>query len=162
MNKNLELKLVQAYPGMFQWYGSQPSESCMAFGLECGDGWFPIMWALCGSIESHYKSLSYNGKPEAEPVVLSQVKEKFGVLNVYYRGGDEAVRAMVSMAEAMSSLTCEACGSTTDVKASRSGWIYTRCQSCIDKDIPQFASAALQWEDCLKTDVDADAEGGIQ
>lgn len=145
MNKNLELKLVQAYPAMFQWYGSLPSESCMAFGLECGDGWFPIMWALCGSIESHYKCLSYNGKPEVEPVVLSQVKEKFGTLNVYYRGGDEAVRAMVSMAEAMSCTTCETCGSTSGVMRSRSGWIYTRCNSCIDKDKAMPGWQNLLW-----------------
>lgn len=162
MNEELEKRLVTAFPHLFPGYRGDPAKSCMAFGMECGDGWFTILWGLCLSIDGYYKNLELNNQPAPVPVTFTQVKEKYGTLTVYYSGGDRSVRSIVSMAEAMSSLTCEACGSTTDVKASRSGWLYIRCQSCIDKDIPQFASAALQWEDCLKTDVDADAEGGIQ
>lgn len=69
------------------------------------------------------------------PLVLSQVKEKFGTLTVYYDGawGDEEVRGIVSMAENMSLLTCESCGSTRDVKVS-TGWLAVRCSECVALD----------------------------
>ncbi|NBP04388.1 MAG: hypothetical protein EBU90_30760 [Proteobacteria bacterium] len=64
-------------------------------------------------------------------VVAEQVKEKYGSLRFYYRGGDDVVRAYVSMAESMSERTCETCGATDDtVKESEGGWISIRCEKC--------------------------------
>lgn len=74
-----------------------------------------------------WKSRDYRtiGEP-VDQVVAIQVKEKFGGLRFYYSGGDEFVRAAVTMAEEMSYVTCEECGApgTTDGK----GWISTRCE----------------------------------
>lgn len=58
-------------------------------------------------------------------VVVEQVKEKFGTLRFYYRGGDDVVDGMVRMAEAMSAVTCEECGAPGKVGGSR--WISTLC-----------------------------------
>ena len=58
-------------------------------------------------------------------VVVSQVKEKFGTLCFYYSGGDDIIDGMVRMAEAMSSVTCEECGSPG--KRRGGGWIYVAC-----------------------------------
>lgn len=58
-------------------------------------------------------------------VVAVQVKEKFGTLRFYHNGGDDVIQACVDMAESMSSVTCEVCGSPG---VSRSGgWIRTLC-----------------------------------
>lgn len=51
-----------------------------------------------------------------ERVVAVQVKEKFGSLRFYYRGGDDYVSGLVAMAEAMSAVTCDVCGSPTDTE----------------------------------------------
>lgn len=64
---------------------------------------------------------------EAVPqFVAEQIKEKFGTLRFYYRGGDEYTNGVASMAEAMSGCTCEVCGKpgTTGGK----GWIKTSCE----------------------------------
>jgi hypothetical protein len=58
-------------------------------------------------------------------VVASQIKEKFGTLRFYYNGGDEFIRGVVSMAEAMTATTCETCGSPGILRGQ--GYIYTAC-----------------------------------
>jgi hypothetical protein len=69
--------------------------------------------------------------PEAVPqVVAEQVKEKFGELRFYYRGGDEYVDGLVSMASSMSAVTCEVCGNTG--RQTGEGWIVTMCQPCLN------------------------------
>lgn len=60
-----------------------------------------------------------------EQVVAIQVKEKFGTLRFYYYGGDDIVQAYVNMAESMSSVTCETCGSPGITRSG--GWIQALC-----------------------------------
>jgi hypothetical protein len=66
-------------------------------------------------------------RPVIPQVVAEQVKEKFGTLRFYYRGGDDYISGLVSMAESMTSVTCEECGNTGT--ASGSGWIRTLCET---------------------------------
>jgi hypothetical protein len=66
--------------------------------------------------------------PEACPqVVAMQVKEKFGTLRFYYSGGDDFVSGAERMAESMSSVTCETCGSPGITR--QGGWIQTLCDA---------------------------------
>lgn len=77
MKKELELKLVELYPEIFRDYGGDMRQTCMAWGLACGDGWYSLLDALCQTLE-----LITDGK-DAQ-VVADQVKEKFGGLRFYY------------------------------------------------------------------------------
>lgn len=58
-------------------------------------------------------------------VVAEQVKEKFGGLRFYYRGGDQYIHGLAAMAESMSYVTCEQCGNPG--KSNNDGWISTLC-----------------------------------
>jgi hypothetical protein len=60
-------------------------------------------------------------------VILDQVKEKFGTLRFYYTGGDDEISGMVRMAESMSGVTCEECGSPGETKGQ--GWVVTLCET---------------------------------
>ena len=60
MTEDLEKKLVDRFPIQFADFGKSPSESCMAWGCAVGDGWFPLLWTLCGSIESYTKFYAIN------------------------------------------------------------------------------------------------------
>ena len=62
-------------------------------------------------------------------VTLDQVKEKFGTLRFYYTGGDDYIDGMVTMAESMSGVTCESCGSGAKTDWN-SGWVRTICEPC--------------------------------
>lgn len=69
---------------------------------------------------------SYRKVPEKiHQVVAEQVKEKFGGLRFYYRGGDEYISGLSAMAESMSYVTCETCGKPG--KSNNDGWIKTAC-----------------------------------
>ena len=64
--------------------------------------------------------------PEACPqVIATQIKEKFGELRFYYYGGDDYCSGVESMAESMSAVTCEVCGSSGKLRGG--GWVRTLC-----------------------------------
>lgn len=65
--------------------------------------------------------------PKVTQVVAEQVKEKFGGLRFYYRGGDEYISGLARMAESMSYVTCEVCGNAG--KTNGGGWIRTLCEA---------------------------------
>ena len=60
-------------------------------------------------------------------VVITQIKEKFGTLRFYFKGGDNHVRGMVQMAESMTSFTCEECGAPGELRQKR--YLYTACDN---------------------------------
>jgi len=125
MKQEFDEMLCAKYPKLMANRHKTMQETCMYWGFECGDGWFNILNQLMGNIQHHIDSK--NKKEEVVPqVVLDQVKEKFGTLRFYYTGGDDYIRGMVSMAEAMSGVTCEVCGKPGETNYG--GWIKTRCE----------------------------------
>ena len=105
----------------------------MCWGFDCGDGWFNILNQLMSNIQ-HYTDWNndnfakgYTQYKQVPQVTLDQVKEKFGTLRFYYTGGDEHISGMVRMAESMSGVTCEECGSPGKTRGR--GWIYTACDA---------------------------------
>ena len=124
--------LCKKYPKIFKDRGGSIRETCMAWGFECGPGWFNIIDALCYTAQNHidWKIKNIQDLQEAEDlqIVASQVKEKFGGLRFYYCGGDDVIDGIVRMAEAMSEKTCEMCGSSGVQRDD--GWIVTMCDPC--------------------------------
>ena len=115
--------LRENFPNLYQEYGGDPRQTCMAWGIACGDGWFEII-----------KELSEKLEPLG--VVAAQVKEKFGGLRFYTNpipeGVEwETVHEMISEAEVKSYETCEDCGKPG--KRTGNMWIKTLCEEC-DKE----------------------------
>jgi hypothetical protein len=124
MKKELDEYLCKTYPKMMVNRDKNMQETCMCWGFECGNGWFPILNQLMGNIQHHidWKNRTEEVVPQ---VTLDQVKEKFGTLRFYYTGGDDYISGLVSMAESMSGITCETCGKPG---TSTSGsWVKTAC-----------------------------------
>ena len=114
-------RLESKYPERF----SQPYG-----GIAIGPGWWPIIEALCDQIHHHVKFKNeqrdrWNRGDGCPPVVVSQIKEKFGGLRFYYDGGDSAIAGMVTMAESWAARSCEECGKPG--KRREGGWIRTLC-----------------------------------
>jgi len=95
-------------------------------GIACGSGWFYILDKLCANIQNH---IDWTNKSEVvvPQVTIDQIKEKFGCLRFYYSGGDEYISGMVTLAESMSGVTCEECGSIGERRSG--GWIRTLCDT---------------------------------
>lgn len=131
MKPELEKKLFEKYPLIFQGKDLPITQNLMAFGFECGDGWYFILDKLCESIQSHIDNPPYTkGEKIVIPqVIATQVKEKFGGLRFYYDGGDDEIDGMVSLAETVAWDTCEICGSHENM-GTTSGWIKRICINC--------------------------------
>lgn len=142
MDQELQNQLFEKYPELFSNKNLGIKNSCMAWGIECGNGWFDIISPLCFMIKNHENNIvwqtEYKQKTEPEykndciPVKFDQIKEKFGGLRIYFSGGDDYVEGLVSMAEAMSYKICEVCGDRGS--PNENGWISTLCDSCRSKN----------------------------
>jgi hypothetical protein len=132
MNEKLDELLCQRYPKMMVNRNKTAQETCMCWGFSCGDGWYNILNQLMSNIQHHIdwkqeQKEKYNRGEGCTQVTLDQVKEKFGTLRFYYTGGDDEIRGMVRMAESMSGVICEECGSPGT--QTQGGWIKTACDS---------------------------------
>ena len=141
MDQELQDQLFQQYPDLFSNRTKSPRESCMAWGIEAGNGWYELISSVCWRVSQHEKNIEHriryrtaneksNDQSDLDyiPVKFDQVKEKYGGLRVYYSGGDDYVRGVVSMAEEYSYKVCEKCGNAG--KVNKGGWITTLCENC--------------------------------
>jgi len=119
-------KLFEKFPKIFSGKDEPLTQNLMGFGFECGDGWYNLIDALCGSLQWDTDKNNYNGRyPQIKAV---QVKEKYGSLRFYTAGATDYQQGMVDFAETMSETTCELCGQPG--KVYDEGWVYTRCEKC--------------------------------
>jgi hypothetical protein len=133
--------LYKQYPELFSNKDKDITTSCMAWGCECGFGWFDILSSLCWMIKEHENNIrwqtEYKQKDNPEyqsdyfPVKFDQIKEKYGGLRVYFSGGDDYISGLVDMAESMSYKICESCGQKGS--PNKGGWISTLCDNCRNK-----------------------------
>ena len=101
MKKELDDLLCQRYPLTFAEHHLSKKQTCMHWGIACGDGWF-------GLIDTLYERLQvWTDHNKAPQVVAEQVKEKFGTQCFYPREVSQEQRRMIYMAEAMSADICD-------------------------------------------------------
>jgi hypothetical protein len=104
----------------------------MGRGFECGDGWEMLIRELATVMEP--LAIRYG-------IQCSQVKEKFGLLRIYFDYDYEnpppnevleRVWERLADNESRSASVCERCGSTNDVttEARQGYWIVTECATC--------------------------------
>jgi hypothetical protein len=78
MDKKKEQKLLEEFPDIFRdYYEKDITQSCMPWGICCGNGWYDLLRLLCLEITilSRDKNIQ---------VIADQVKEKFGGLRFYF------------------------------------------------------------------------------
>jgi len=132
------------------------TQTCMAFGCECGDGWFE-------PIKEFVKKVAVLNKNGSFHFVCHQLKEKYGELRVYYGYEDVNGEKGVVPSETQETIsklfedalhkaeddcwnTCERCGKPNDWKkrdvVTTSGWISRLCRDCAqsinDKEVERF------------------------
>lgn len=106
----------------------KPQEPFELFGIECGHGWDSLIKPLFDWIEN------YNKEHEDDPIVVQQVKEKFGGLRFYVSYAPDELHRMILKAEGDSYGICEECGTTKDV-GHTCGWIKTVCRKCLQEEL---------------------------
>jgi hypothetical protein len=122
MQKELELKIANRWPGWFDLTGD-PRRTLMCFGFAHGDGWFDLVWRLCEQIEQVVD--------KDQPFEVLQVKEKLGGLRFYTTDSNDAVHGLICAAGEESVHICEVCGQpgTWDGEGWEGDrWVKTRCE----------------------------------
>ncbi len=117
MSPEKEKILLEECPKLYKHVYGDPKQTCMAFGIECGDGWFDLIYDLSAKLEK----LIDNNDTSA-----GQVKD----LNFYLDFDTEEMEKLVIEAERKSSKICETCGSTKEVSKTKQGWVKTLCKPC--------------------------------
>lgn len=144
MEESKELELVAIAPVFFQNFHADPKDSCVAFGIECDDGWYiPLM-----NLVKKIRVLNIACKVKNCKIVADQIKEKFGELRVYYSilteenstqdkdfisDIDMLITDAISVAEDECWHTCEVCGQKDGKDTpitSTEGWIKRLCGDC--------------------------------
>lgn len=153
MNPKFESSLFSRYPEMFD----SPSSKIQYTGIECDSGWCNIIESFCSAVSCYYldgetflpTTSSDTDTFYLPDVVVTQIKEKYGTLRIYYtfvdsrKNGDLSrfdpeslqrllrdhrsfVEGVSRAAEEFSSYTCEVSGlpGRTYVK---DGYIRTLC-----------------------------------
>lgn len=124
MTPELDQKLCEKYPLIMAERNLGVMQTAMCWGFDHGDGWYNLLDSAMRLVQSHIERQKRFGN-EIEQVVFEQVKEKFGMLTIYQRGGDGYTDGVLRMAEEMSRHVCEECG---DVGyPNEKGWIRTLC-----------------------------------
>ena len=97
MKQELQQKLFDKYPKIFQKRNLSMTQTCMYWGIETEDGWERIIELLCEALTYTYStgmSLDSEEKEkykvdflniDSPQVIATQVKSKFGTLRFYYR-----------------------------------------------------------------------------
>jgi hypothetical protein len=137
MDDKLQDRLYKNYPKIFEQRKLPMTQTAMCWGVETGNGWFPIINLLCSNLQW---DTDRNGYPQ---VVATQVKEKFGTLRFYYTHApsDNLITytdrqyghqdGMISFVEQLSAYVCEECGSNDKVTQTK-GWIVSLCPKCME------------------------------
>lgn len=139
MKENLQELLYETYPEIFKDKDLSEDESCMARGIETGDGWWELINTLCEQLQ--WQTIN-NGFPQ---VVAEQVKQKYGSFKFLFRTEEteesqklkrprspEYLRGMVYFAEAMSKTICEKCGAAGKPHG-LAPRMYVRCDDCYEE-----------------------------
>jgi len=156
MKKELQDKIYALYPELYREKDLPMSQTCMCWGLDCGEGWFNLLKTLTlgiKAVDSHYGT----------ETVAKQVKEKFGTLRFYFGVRhddneistlvDDIISQMVDGAEVESGNTCEVCGEFGQVE-NHHGWYMSRCSKCLKPEdkCDTLSAPDKKCEDCPDND----------
>ena len=107
MSPELDKQLCEKYPKIFADRYKSPQETCMCWGIECGNGWYNLIDHLCYAATYTYttsvqideedgkrlgiepytwkgqETPHYSFEVKSPQMVADQVKEKFGTLRFY-------------------------------------------------------------------------------
>ena len=70
MKQELESKIIELYPEAFSLMNGQLVIFPISFGIECGDGWFKLIYNLIDCIKNYCQCNNHSVK-------IIQIKEKY-------------------------------------------------------------------------------------
>jgi hypothetical protein len=122
------MEILNRYPGVFGPGPWPVRKTMLGWGFTCGEGWYPLLDRLCADIDRIRDE-------EGLKLEITQVKQKFGSLRVYVRGGTDRIHARLRQAEYEAQSTCEGCGGPSPGIRDRGGYLTNLCDHCRKDDL---------------------------
>ena len=118
MDDRKRTELILKYNNLFGKHG---------ISFDVGDGWYNILNVLFKRISHHLGSEQFTSNSDDNFQII-QIKEKFGELRVYFINSppNQCVSELISMAENLSTVTCEDCGKPGEI-VNNDGWLRCQC-----------------------------------
>ena len=153
MNPELEKQIYEIDPVFFRQKGLDMTQTCMCWGIECGDGWFKPIKEFVTKV----KILNEILKPVNFCIVASQIKSKWADFTCYWnidvlddkvQNNDDSEALVDAVYEMMTdaansceekcSHTCEICGKYDSWEESGEiiecgSWLTVKCLACAQK-----------------------------
>src|SRR3989344_9473389 len=92
MNGRNTAKLLRDFPRLYRGYRRPYLVSSMCVGLQCGDGWFDLLYGLSKKID---EALKRRPSEKTEEFAVIEVKEKFGELRCYVMHGTPEISRLI-------------------------------------------------------------------
>ena len=126
MRDELADVLYKVAPTLYRGRTKPITQSLMAFGVECGDGWFALLLDLSVKLETVITVAEWGDDlPEA-----LQVKVKWSELRFYMtHDANPLIELLIREAEGRASRTCETCGCPG--RRRTQGWASVLCDDCL-------------------------------
>lgn len=137
VKNELQNDLASRFPMILRDFGGDPAKTCMAWGIECGDGWHALLSSAMEKIQFVCDASAASGHPVQ--LVATQVKEKFGTLRFYYSVegshpvASRVIEDIISSAESASASVCEETGRRGEL-CERGGWYRTLSLEIANRD----------------------------
>lgn len=139
----LEKNLKEEFPDIFSRLDGDSTDTCMAYGIEIGEGWYVLLRNLCSCVQSEVENLNRIYPEIRFKVIAEQIKEKFGQLTIYFdyewnqnlpqhinriNETIHTINGIIKFGSFISARTCEVCGD----EGKNTGKIYvkTLCKRC--------------------------------
>lgn len=124
--KEMDEELYNKYPELLRQYKGSPKETCLCWGIVPGPGWKDLVAAMLSELDAFRKT-------KAEGLELTQSKEKFGALRVYFNGAKDEktlieIEDIIGKYVALSVKTCIRCGAAGTMR--NKGWVRCHCDKC--------------------------------
>ena len=103
MNKHNTDELYKKFPHLYRERTAPLESSKMAWGFQCEDGWYKIIYEMSRKIQK------LSGEGDFAPAITEVTKNTDGTLHVEARNLMPAVATVITAAQEQSKLTCELC-----------------------------------------------------
>jgi len=143
MNNHLETYLYEKYPEFFVEKDWDIKNTCMCWGIQCGDGWFNLLDSTCMKVKDYLTSL----QKSLQSFKFQSIKEKYGYLDIMHSLTDckedsctfsdyqrNAIDDIIEGASSDSEYTCELCGSTRGARVAGFSYFQALCSYCYHKE----------------------------
>lgn len=140
--------MCEKFPILFAQRNQSPTETCMYWGFDVGQGWYPVLHEMCEKLMLICDA--YNWRIE-----FVQIKEKYGSGRFYFQSmgpNDEIdstksevienlITDIIHNAEEISRYICAETGKWYDDTISLGGWVYDCCAEAIIEREPERKEA---------------------